>query len=263
MEFKWKTTFAEVIKERRKEKGYTFEKLSKLTGISAGVLNRYEKGKKYPSLKTLPSLCSVLELDQKGILSLIQSEKVPLKNNGRRFESKYSPLNIFTIFGTATQPHDLFTPSDDFLFDQEDISLYTFRVNGNFLSPLILPGQKVFIDYPTQKSRFSAGHIIIVQIKCIKGNYTSKIREFKKANNQWTGISIEDGFDTIAGKLIKADSNLWRIEGLSNKKTTVDFDPKDIVLSARVMGALFYDNREPGIITITPINKNHRRTNKD
>ena len=51
------------IKKYRKQKGYTQEQLSELANISTDYLSEIERGKKKPSIDTLDSITSALEIE--------------------------------------------------------------------------------------------------------------------------------------------------------------------------------------------------------
>ena len=51
------------IKKYRKQKKYTQEQLSELAGISTDFLSKIERGKKKPSIDTLDSIISALEIE--------------------------------------------------------------------------------------------------------------------------------------------------------------------------------------------------------
>lgn len=58
---KW-MNFGERLKEVRKEKSYTLEKLADLCNTSETVIRNYEKSRRIPSIKMLVKLCNSLDV---------------------------------------------------------------------------------------------------------------------------------------------------------------------------------------------------------
>jgi putative transcriptional regulator len=81
---------AEVLRNRRKELGFTLEELSKLVGITKKALYEIENKKVNPSLETVKSLESVLKVDLKDSFNLkTPSEPTYLKPKNE-FQRKIS-----------------------------------------------------------------------------------------------------------------------------------------------------------------------------
>ena len=58
------TTFAELIRQRRMERGWTQVELSYEARVPQTTISRIEAGRKDPTLDVLKKLCRALEVDQ-------------------------------------------------------------------------------------------------------------------------------------------------------------------------------------------------------
>ena len=58
----------EIIRNNRKQKNFTQEKLSEVSGISKDYLSEIERGKKIPSLKRLIKIAEAFEIDTYKLL---------------------------------------------------------------------------------------------------------------------------------------------------------------------------------------------------
>lgn len=57
-----------VIREKRKELGYTQEQVAAYLNVSAPAVNKWEKGTSYPDIALLPSLARLLKVDLNTLL---------------------------------------------------------------------------------------------------------------------------------------------------------------------------------------------------
>lgn len=69
------------IKTARKAAGLTQEALAEKVSLSTVYLSRIENGKVFPTLETLASLCSVLEISLAWLFSGIEVEKADYGND--------------------------------------------------------------------------------------------------------------------------------------------------------------------------------------
>ncbi len=91
----------EILKNRRKEMGFTLEELSKLVGITKKALYEIEKKRVNPSIETVKSLESVLKVDLKNSFRLKSSEPIYLKPKDE-FQKKIS--KEFSRIGLSNTP---------------------------------------------------------------------------------------------------------------------------------------------------------------
>lgn len=74
--------FGEIVKNRRKELGYTQEYLGKALGVTAPAVNKWEKGNSYPDITLLAPLARLLELDLNTLMAfeakLSEEEKLAI-----------------------------------------------------------------------------------------------------------------------------------------------------------------------------------------
>ena len=57
-----------IIREKRKEKGYTQEQVADYLGVSAPAVNKWEKGTSYPDISLLSPIARLLETDLNTLL---------------------------------------------------------------------------------------------------------------------------------------------------------------------------------------------------
>ena len=57
-----------IIREKRKEKGYTQEQVADYLGVSALAVNKWEKGISYPDISLLSPIARLLETDLNTLL---------------------------------------------------------------------------------------------------------------------------------------------------------------------------------------------------
>jgi len=71
----WQKTFGMKLREIRKSKGLTQQKLSYLADIELSTLNRIELGKAGTSLINIFSLCDALEIHPKLLFDFVLPER--------------------------------------------------------------------------------------------------------------------------------------------------------------------------------------------
>ena len=62
-------TFAQKLKAKREEKGYTQAELAKLVNLSAVAISQYEQGKKKPMVNNLKEICRKLNCMPDDLMS--------------------------------------------------------------------------------------------------------------------------------------------------------------------------------------------------
>lgn len=78
--------FGEVIRELRKTKQFSQEKLADVSKLDRSFISLLECGHKQPSLITIFQLAKALDLSPSKIMSLVEAkinEKIKIKNNPR------------------------------------------------------------------------------------------------------------------------------------------------------------------------------------
>ncbi len=63
-------TLGEVLRKRRKERGFSLVKLGKLSGLHHAHIARLEKGTRFPTGRTLQKLAKPLGFSELGLLKL-------------------------------------------------------------------------------------------------------------------------------------------------------------------------------------------------
>ena len=121
------------IKELRKEKGYTLEKLAGLTGFTKGYLSKIERSTKTPPFATVQTIADALQIDITVLLD---------KNSGNA-----GSKNIDILMGSA-----------DGLEEMEEISpVYSFiplvnNYKNKYMTPFLFEVKKGMTDVATHDS---------------------------------------------------------------------------------------------------------------
>ena len=97
-EFGIKHIFGMKLRELRKGKGFSFQQLSKKTGLSISYLNEIEKGKKYPKTDKILALAAAFEVSYDELVSLRVNKKLqPLVDLMASNFFKDFPLEMFGL----------------------------------------------------------------------------------------------------------------------------------------------------------------------
>ena len=70
-------TFADVIVELRKEKGFTQQDLANKLHITDKAVSKWERGLSYPDITSISTLANVLDVDSSYLIDLCKSEDNP------------------------------------------------------------------------------------------------------------------------------------------------------------------------------------------
>lgn len=86
------------IKEIRKQKNITIQKLSQFTDLSVGYLSNLERNQASPTLNNLQKICVALEVSLRDLLTPHEEEKILLrKEDSKLYEYEEYKLNIRRI----------------------------------------------------------------------------------------------------------------------------------------------------------------------
>ena len=92
---------ASKLREKRKEKKYSMQKLGEITGLSTGNISDIENNKKLPGIKTLISLCEALNISADWLLfnrepvKLTQDEEKNLELYKSLTEREKGQMDLF------------------------------------------------------------------------------------------------------------------------------------------------------------------------
>jgi transcriptional regulator with XRE-family HTH domain len=113
MENKDDIKVGEVLRDKRKSKGYSLRKLEELSGISYSHLSKIERGEIKPTKETINSICKALEEDPEPILLLAgyPTDNLFYKLFSSFDDTKYSKIEI-----TFNNKKSFF--KDDFVLDK-------------------------------------------------------------------------------------------------------------------------------------------------
>lgn len=159
------------IKELRKEKGLTLDKLSQITKIAPNTLNQYELGKREPSFEIVKLLADTFNVSIDYML-------------GRTEENAQEKKSSTKIPVLGTIPAGIPIEAVEEIVDYEEISdematrgeFFALKVKGDSMSPLINDGDVVIIK---KQDDAESGKICVVMIN----GFDATLKEIKKEEN--------------------------------------------------------------------------------
>lgn len=77
-------TFADVIVELRKEKGFTQQDLANKLHITDKAISKWERGLSYPDITSISTLANILGVDSSYLIDLCKSEDNPYLDNDKK-----------------------------------------------------------------------------------------------------------------------------------------------------------------------------------
>ena len=86
--------FADILRQLRRRKKYTFDKLSEMSNIDYSTLNLIENRKQNPRLYTLYKLLYALDID---ILNLLKNRNDELKDSKTSIINKLEKIDLETL----------------------------------------------------------------------------------------------------------------------------------------------------------------------
>jgi repressor LexA len=159
------------IKELRKEKGLTLDKLSQITNIAPNTLNQYELGKREPSFEIVKLLADTFNVSIDYMLGRTEENTQEKKSS-----------NKIPVLGTI--PAGIPIEAVEEVVDYEEISedmatrgeFFALKVKGDSMSPLINDGDVVIIK---KQDDAESGKICVVMIN----GFDATLKEIKKEEN--------------------------------------------------------------------------------
>lgn len=98
---------AQMIQEKRKDKGFSQDKLGELTGINRQVIGRIELGKSVPSIQQLDVVLDILEIDFESIVKVNDEKDVFIAMRGEaRTEEERIGLEKMISMMLCLKKHD-------------------------------------------------------------------------------------------------------------------------------------------------------------
>ena len=94
-------TFADVIVELRKEKGFTQQDLANKLHITDKAVSKWERGLSYPDITSISTLASILGVDSSYLIDLCKSEDNPYLDSDKKEDIKKLIQMIFKGVGLA------------------------------------------------------------------------------------------------------------------------------------------------------------------
>lgn len=89
------------VKEYRKQKKLTQEKLSELIGVDNGYISKLEVGQNFPSLKTLEKIADVLEIDLYKLFLYTTEKNKDFKSEINKIYDNLNKEKQFVLYQTA------------------------------------------------------------------------------------------------------------------------------------------------------------------
>ena len=94
-------TFADIIVELRKEKGFTQQDLANKLHITDKAVSKWERGLSYPDITSLSSIAKVFDVDSSYLIDLCKSEDNPYIDNNKKEDVKELIQTILKGVGLA------------------------------------------------------------------------------------------------------------------------------------------------------------------
>lgn len=90
-----------ILREARREKGYSVISLGKIVGVSQAAISQWENGKHIPGDRQLRWLAEALDLDFEHLRSLAQEERC--KKEFSKLKAKYRDKFTSVLLNTAAK----------------------------------------------------------------------------------------------------------------------------------------------------------------
>ncbi len=94
-------TFADVIVELRKEKGFTQQDLANKLHITDKAVSKWERGLSYPDITSISTLANILDVDSSYLIDLCKSEENPYLESDKKEDIKKLIHTILKGIGLA------------------------------------------------------------------------------------------------------------------------------------------------------------------
>lgn len=94
-------TFADVIVELRKEKGFTQQDLANRLHITDKAVSKWERGLSYPDITSISTLANILDVDSSYLIDLCKSEDNPYLKCDKKEDIKKLIQIILKSIGLA------------------------------------------------------------------------------------------------------------------------------------------------------------------
>ncbi len=94
-------TFADVIVELRKEKGFTQQDLANRLHITDKAVSKWERGLSYPDITSISNLANILGVDSSYLIDLCKSEDNPYADDNKKEDVKKLIQTILKGVGLA------------------------------------------------------------------------------------------------------------------------------------------------------------------
>ena len=94
-------TFADVIVELRKEKGFTQQDLANKLHITDKAVSKWERGLSYPDITSISTLANILDVDSSYLIDLCKSEENPYLESDKKEDIKKLIRTILKGIGLA------------------------------------------------------------------------------------------------------------------------------------------------------------------
>lgn len=94
-------TFADIIVELRKEKGFTQQDLANKLHITDKAVSKWERGLSYPDITSISTLANILDVDSSYLIDLCKSEDNPYLESDEKEDIKKIIQTILKGIGLA------------------------------------------------------------------------------------------------------------------------------------------------------------------
>jgi len=197
-------TIGEIIREHRKEKGYTQEELGKLVFVSKQAVSKWETGRTTPDVEMIRQLCNILDIGYEeiicGSIKEVKKSRKWVRNSAVIILICFLSVLCFMCIGGFDYIEN---------FRQSGVTYLTVFKNGNLLSCEEYSNQTYINNSPVPTSDFKNGYRIHTEYGEVSGVIAfeeTKVRYGFVNTNKWHNvqirIDIEENEDGITAKQV-------------------------------------------------------------
>lgn len=158
--------YSDRIKELRKGKCLSQEKLADLIGVTKQAVSQYERGVRKPDIPTIDALCDIFNVSSDYLLG---KDDVTVRFVGREEISKLESLPHIRIPVFSHVAAGIPIDAIEDIVDWEDVTedmasageLFGLKVKGDSMQPRIAEGDTVIVR---QQNDADSGDVVIVRI---------------------------------------------------------------------------------------------------
>ena len=215
--------FKEVLKNLRKEYGFTQKQLADKLGISLSAVSMYEGGKREPSFEILQKIADLLNVDMNYLLS--GEKNLHLQNSPLGSQNPENTCITYAVIGEVAagfgcdaveeETGDFEQIPSDWISGHNPDEFFVLRVKGNSMYPQYIEGDNVLVH---KQSSVDSGSVAVViyensqaTLKKVKYVYGENWLDLVPINPEYQKKHIENSALEecyVLGKVVKLIRNL-------------------------------------------------------